>query len=233
MELAGQGANGPRKFAFEFQLDKATTANSFVPRLWAANKIAVLSEAIRDLGADSDSLSPAPVDQAKAKELVDEVVRLSREFGILTEYTAFFTEEGVNLARPSVVAQTFDNYAKRAWAVRSGAAGLNQDANIVTQKEKKVLNQTNSYSDSTLQTKEIVKVQQISDRAFFQRGKQWIDSRVIDREDVTPRVVEIGTPEFSEVVTKLVAGNRQSCLAMSREILVEIDGQPTLIRAGN
>jgi hypothetical protein len=61
-----------------------------VARLWASNKIAVLSEAIRDLGADGAT--------ANTTELVNEIVRLSTQFGILTEYTAFLAEEGTTLA---------------------------------------------------------------------------------------------------------------------------------------
>ena len=93
MEFRLQGCchGRPRTFQFSFQLDHATTKNGFVPRLWASRKIAALIEEIRQAGAD---VSP-PVGRARAKsdprmkELVNEIVRLSVEFGILTEYTAF------------------------------------------------------------------------------------------------------------------------------------------------
>ena len=51
-ELAGNYRGASRKFRFQFDLAAATTKNAFVPRLWASRKIAVLVDAIRDLGAD-------------------------------------------------------------------------------------------------------------------------------------------------------------------------------------
>src|SRR5262249_12931057 len=53
--------------------------NSFIPRLWASRKIGYLLEEIRLHG--------------ESAELKDEVIRLSKEHGILTPYTAFLVEE--------------------------------------------------------------------------------------------------------------------------------------------
>ena len=39
-----------------------------------------------------------PPDDPRMKELIEEVVRLSTEFGILTEYTAFLAREGTDIA---------------------------------------------------------------------------------------------------------------------------------------
>ena len=64
-----------------------------MPRLWASRKIAVLIDAVRQMGADP----AASVNDPKIKELIDEIVRLSTEFGILTEYTAFLAREGTDL----------------------------------------------------------------------------------------------------------------------------------------
>ena len=78
--------------------------NAFIPRLWASRKIAMLVAEISRAGADG--ASPTPISYSgrgpepsaldpKYKELVDEIVRLSTEFGILTEYTAFLATDGV------------------------------------------------------------------------------------------------------------------------------------------
>ncbi|HUV39761.1 MAG TPA: VIT and VWA domain-containing protein, partial [Planctomycetota bacterium] len=89
--LSGNYLGRERTFRFRFTTENATTRNAFVPRLWASRRIAVLVDAIRALGADAGD-KPATVDakpDPRLKELVDEIVRLSKEFGILTEYTAF------------------------------------------------------------------------------------------------------------------------------------------------
>ena len=44
------------------------------------------------------------LDDPKYRELVEEILRLSTEFGILTEYTAFLAREGSDLTRHQEVA---------------------------------------------------------------------------------------------------------------------------------
>ncbi len=93
--LSGMDATGePRSFEFTFALDKASPRNSFVPRLWASRRIAVLLDEIRQSGADAGlPTRERREDDPRIKELVDEVIRLSIEYGILTEYTAFLAAE--------------------------------------------------------------------------------------------------------------------------------------------
>ncbi len=89
--LEGNFVGKQRTFEFAFEPSRATTRNAFVPRLWASRKIATLIEQIRQNAAESNIADPAH--DAKTKELVDEVVRLSTKWGILTEYTAFLAIE--------------------------------------------------------------------------------------------------------------------------------------------
>ena len=76
-----EGRAGPEEKRFEFEADFPAEehANGFVPRLWAVRKIGYLLDEIR-LHGESD-------------ELKAEVVRLSREFGILTPYTSMLVVE--------------------------------------------------------------------------------------------------------------------------------------------
>ena len=91
LTLEGNFLGHQRTFEFAFEPAKATTRNAFVPRLWAQRRIAGLIEQIRQNAADSHVTDPAH--DMKTKELVDEVVRLSTKWGILTEYTAFLAVE--------------------------------------------------------------------------------------------------------------------------------------------
>jgi len=144
-ELAGNYLGEKRRFEFTFDLDKATTRNAFVPRLWASRKIGVLLEAIRKLGGDGRA-APGPPAAAdpRMKELVDEVVRLSTEFGILTEYTAFLARDGVDLAEREAVRETAAFNVDIRNEDRSGMMGVNQEANVRQMKEQKFLNAGNN-----------------------------------------------------------------------------------------
>src|SRR5207244_89359 len=78
VRLAGTANGNPESFRLTMRPGPADVQNVFLPRLWAARKIGWLVDQIR--------LSENPMGK---QELADEVVRLSREYGIITEYTSF------------------------------------------------------------------------------------------------------------------------------------------------
>jgi Ca-activated chloride channel family protein len=222
-QLTGAAAEGERKFDFTFNLDKASTANAFVARLWASNKIAVLSEAIRDLGADGATGSTT--------ELVNEIVRLSTQFGILTEYTAFLAEEGTSLAAaPANASKAAFNYSDKAMKMRSGPAAVSQEGNLTKAASSKQLNVRNRFLDAKMQAIEITSVQQCQAGAFFNKGNRWTDASAAKNERAPDRTIEIGSAEFGRLVDELAADNRQGLLALRGELLLQHRGQLVLIR---
>jgi len=232
--VKGQVFGKEQAYRFSFPLEKATTRHSFVPRLWASRRITVLVDAIRQMGADSSpSAIAAAAADPKLKELVDEVVKLSKEFGILTEYTAFFASEGTNLAdNVRTLAIATDNFSKRGWGDRSGAKGINQAFNCNEGQQQKSLKYSNGFWDEKLNRVEISGVQQIGDRAFYQRGKRWIDSSVIDQaEKAAPdREIQFGSEEFLALAQKLASEGRQGCVSFRGEILLQVDGKTVLVK---
>ena len=151
-ELTGNLLGEPKTFRYRFAMDKATTRNAFVPRLWASRRIATLIDAIRQMGAGSPPRYAAASDAAalagdpRFEELVGEIVKLSTEFGILTEYTAFLAEEGTDLnSRDQLLAQAGRNLSDRAVAVRSGEGAVGQSLNYMAQVGQEVLNHSNSF----------------------------------------------------------------------------------------
>ena len=83
VKLTGTVAGKPRELVYETTFAE-TTDNSFLPRLWAVRKVAFLLNEIRLRGRN--------------QELVDEVVKLGKQHGILTPYTSFLVIE--DSARP-------------------------------------------------------------------------------------------------------------------------------------
>jgi Ca-activated chloride channel family protein len=238
-QLEGNYLGSPRTFRFRFDLKNATVRNAFVPRLWASRKIARLVEEIRDAGADSQQQQVArlgggaPPADPRLKELVDEVVRLSTEYGILTEYTAFLATEGTDFARREALnEQAGRNFVENAQMTRSGMGGVTQAMNMSTQRAQSSLNRSNNFVAQNMQRVEITNVQQITDRTFFRRGARWVDARLLEREKtVKPDlVVDFGTAEFERLVDRLVAEGRQGILALSGEMLLLVDGKTVLVR---
>jgi Ca-activated chloride channel family protein len=228
--LSGNVGGREKTFQLSFDLEESTTRNGFVPRLWASRKIGSLVDAIRRKGADSDG--PGGTDP-EIRELVDEVVRLSRDFGILTEYTAFLAREGTDLSRDAhIFTRAKSNFLNRAVHQRAGWDAVNQGLNISRQQRQTTLNRRNEYLDRNLNPVRTSTVQQINDLAFYRRGARWIDSRLAAAEGTErpDRVVEFGSDAFYALAERLARQNRQGGIALRGEIVLEVDDQTVLVK---
>lgn len=224
--LDGRDGTEPRRFSFDFK--PGTNRHPFVPRLWATRKIAVLTEALRDLGADG--ARPDPNDP-RVRELVGEIVRLSTEHGVMSEYTAFLARDGVAFdTAPRREAAAGAALYDRALTARSGAGAVNQEANLWHQKAADVANPSNTFLNAQLEQEDVAGVQQLADKAFYRRNNEWVDAGLLDRAAEPAEEVAIGSPAFRELVDRLVAAGRQSCLALGPDARIEVGGRAFHIR---
>jgi hypothetical protein len=168
----------------------------------------------------------------RLKELVDEIVRLSTEHGVLTEYTAFLATDGTDFSNLEALnTQARESLVNNAQGVRSGMGGVSQASNNATQISQSNMNRSNSYLSQNMQRVEITTVQQITDRTFFKRNNRWVDANALKNETVKPdQVIEFGTPEFNKLVDRLLRDGREGILALSGEMLLVIDGKTVLIK---
>lgn len=229
-ELTGNYLGKERAFRSTFAFDKASTKNGFVPRLWASRKIAEMIDTVRQMGADPSASTQDP----KVKELIDEIVRLSTDFGILTEYTAFLAREGTDLADAHEVRRRArENLEQRAMATRSGMAATNQGLNVGRQKTQTELNYRNRFYDEQLNEVAIDTVQQVNGKTYYHRGSQWLESDLVDRErQAEPdRIVAFGSVEYFELAHRLARDNQQGSIALGGDILLNIDGDVVLVEA--
>jgi Ca-activated chloride channel family protein len=227
--ISGNYLGRQRKFEFTFEFDKADVKNGFVPRLWASRKIAQMIDEVRQIGADSSVDRNNP----KVKELVDEIVRLSTEFGILTEYTAFLAREGTDLSqRADVMRDAEELFERRALSSRTGSGAVNQGLNMNFQKKQSTLNMSNSYINEQMERVSISSVQQINDNAYYRKRNRWVDSRLVEKEkQIQPRkVIQFGSDEYFELARKLAEENRQGSIAFAGDILLQVDGEAILIQ---
>lgn len=233
MMLTGNFLGRKRVFEFSFDLKKASTKNAFVPRLWASRRIALLVDAIRESGAAPGPNTAAVAEDPKLKELVDEIVRLSTEHGILTEYTAFLALEGTDLTqREELVQHAGRQLDERAVSCRRGWGSVNQSLNSNQMRGQKRLNRRNVYWTSSMERAEPSAVQQVNDRAFFRRGGTWIDSRIthLKKDERTTREIRFGSPEWATLARKLASQNRQGSISLRGDILLQVDGEIVLVK---
>ena len=229
LEFVLKGSDGREEKTYGFSFQPTMKRNSdFVPRLWATRKIAILTEALRDLGADSSMMgltghAPSSNDP-KVKELVDEIVRLSTEHGIMTEYTAFLAREGeIFNSRAAQNRIATDNFVGRAIKERSGNAGVNQEMNLKKSKASKTVDKFNRWVNEDLKEEAVTKVQQVGRKTFYARGKEWVDAEATNTPAREVTSVEIGTAEFFKLVDRLVTLNQQSALALGPNTHLVVD----------
>ncbi len=101
LQLRGTAAGAARDYAATAEFVRDSMAHDFVPTLWAQRKIAYLLDAIHQNGRNP--------------ELLDEVQRLSREFGVVTPFTShLILEEGMRLARDDKATMPFQGPVGRS-----------------------------------------------------------------------------------------------------------------------
>ena len=88
--LTGNVGGRPVSYALATTLPALSDTNDFLPRLWATRKIGYLLDSIRLRQTDTTGGSGSADDP----ELVSEIVRLSKEYGVVTPYTSFLVTDG-------------------------------------------------------------------------------------------------------------------------------------------
>jgi len=230
--VSGQCRGKAQEFVFKFNPKTATPKNGFVSRLWASRKIAELVDLIRQLGSETSVTSQDP----RVKELTDDIIRLSTEFGILTEYTAFLAREGTDLTdRAHIFNEAGRRLEDRAMRLRSQAPGVVQSLNNTAMKTQTELNYSNAWLNDAMQTEHTIAIQQINDLAFYNRAGRWIDSRLTqDAAHQKPdEIIEFGSPAYMTLAETLARQGRQASLAFDTDVLLWIDGKRILVRMPN
>ncbi|MCA9297420.1 MAG: VWA domain-containing protein, partial [Phycisphaerales bacterium] len=234
--LGGSAFGEDIRHEFSFNVAKASLENVFVPRLWATRQIASLTDQIREHGA-SGVTDP---DDPRVKELIDEVIRLSLEFGILTEYTAFLAAEedaavalGDGRTRRRVLEEA-ERISETAMRDRSGAGAVRRQLELQAQTDRGVMNKLNRVVGDDYRAVESLAICQTQDQTLYMRNGRWIDARVMQKASVEPdEVVEFASDRYFTICNTLIDEGRQSVLAFNNEILIDFEGRNVLLAAPN
>jgi Ca-activated chloride channel family protein len=177
--LSGDIDRSKKSFVFEGIFSEKDSEYDFIPRIWAMRKIGYLMNEIRFSG--------------EKKELVDEIVRLSKEYGIMTPYTSFLVLEnekeyqryGIRDEEASILKGNGERY-KRAMESEVGAEA------VARAKDIDALKSALTPTSPLIET-----VKHVGDKTFYLRGNQWIDSdygegmKVIDIKYLSSKYLDI------------------------------------------
>lgn len=212
VRLRGKVRGKNREFGYETSFAAETEGNDFIPRLWASRKIGYLIDEIRLHGRN--------------KELVDEVVRLSKEYGIMTEYTSFLVDTDLHVAMEELEERARENFA-RASKVESGSWAVGQAQNAIRMKAQ-ALAAPIAFYDATGQLKKITGVKRIADKTFYFKNNVWVDN------DYAPEQKLIKVKRFSQAYFQLSRAlpKTNRYLALGNNVIINIGQQSFQIGDG-
>jgi Ca-activated chloride channel family protein len=191
-------------------------ANDFLAPLWAARQVGYLLQEIRLHGAN--------------KELVEEVVRLSKQYGIVTEYTEFISTAGAG-AKAADIAKEAGKRLGMARMEQAGQWAVNQAVNERQLQLRSFAGPAPiAYRDRRGKEMSVTNVSLIGRRAFYLHDGQWCDAEEAGKRP--SRVVKLLSPEYFELLKKdpTFAKAQQLGWALSinvgtERIVIEKDGK--------
>jgi Ca-activated chloride channel family protein len=182
-------------FAYPEQRFRGEGGPDYLPRLWATRKIGALLNQVRLQGAE--------------EELIDQIVRLSIRYGIITEYTSFLvTEPEVfgNTAQESIVEGEYERALEAAPSV-SGMDAVERAA-----EESKILGAEVPVGPSEFTN--VVKIAG-SNTYKFTSGV-WVDTRY-DPETMPTQKVPFLSEDYFELVS--MSDDLASAFALGERVI--------------
>jgi len=241
--LVVKGRYEGKERAFEYPVtiraDGKDPTYSFVEKLWAMRRVGFLLDQIQLHG--------------KSQEVIDELVRLSMKYGIMTPYTSFLADERTKLADARAVRTGARRAAEGLSMADSGEAGQRGAMN------RQLLNEARrapapsapagkygsavpsigwGRKDSYEKAEEEVVggVRQVGDQTLYRRRNVWRTARVaqngLDKDESKVQSVQRFSREYFELVRRNTVAENQ-ILASQRddeELIVELRGQVYRIR---
>jgi Ca-activated chloride channel homolog len=206
VRLSGQVNGAKQVFVFEDQPFNQASAGddplaSVLPRLWATRKIGYLLNQVRLNGADP--------------ETVDQIVRLSIRYGIVTPYTSYLVTEELPLgeaAQEVIVEQELEALSAPQEASGRDAVQKAADQGSMAAAEAPVL-EYNSPDSPEL----VGQVRTAGSHSFVLKDSTWIDTRY-DPESMTTVKVPFLSDDYFALAD--AAPNLRLAFALGQSVIV-------------
>lgn len=216
VEISGNVEGKPRTFSFPANFT-GKSSHSFVPRIWASRKIAYLTDEVNTGGSK--------------QELIDEIVRLSKRYGIITEYTSFLIREDDFFLPEFESRMAYEAAAAPLADMNTGAGGVGQSQQAQKMKgnapdaNQGGVNAPTTYYDKDGEEVRVERIKYIESLTFFLIDGFWTDSRYDPDKFKTKEV-----KAFSDAYYDILARNPQlgKFFALGDKLIICIDGKNAL-----
>ena len=201
--LTGYVSGKEEKFVYEDTFLKEGTSNDFIPRIWATRKIGYLMSQIRLKGEN--------------RELKDEVVSLSKEYGIMTPYTSFLVlNKEADSSRWGIEESMASHVMDRGASYK---AGMEQSLGKNAIERSKDIIEMKSSSTETKPSLSTVKY--VGDKTFYLKDKVWMDSEY--KDEMKPREIKYLSEEYFALLKQKTGLGKY--FAIGNKIIVVFEGE--------
>lgn len=207
--ISGKNNGVTRTFTFpvEFVSHTGTKNNDYVEKIWASRRVGHLINQI-DLNG-------------RNQELVDELVRLSKQYGILTPYTAFLAREDVDLTEVSEIQlrtnKELDNLNKVSGSVANEQRSYKKDLQTNT-------NVNAPMSVGPDNNNDMANVKNVGNKTFYNKNNTWVDSEA----DAKSKQNVIKVKMYSDEYFKLAKGQSaefNQYISIGENVVLVMNGQ--------
>ncbi len=209
--------NGVEKtysFPVEFASHTASSTHDYLEKIWASRRIGHLINQI-DLHGQNE-------------ELVNELVNLSKQYGILTPYTAFLAREDVDLNNLSENIKETRTHLRELDKVQGEEANMQRAYKADMAMNDKAESENIAVNMSGKKEK-VNNVRNVGNVTFYNRNNQWIQADISKEEEKKAIQIDRYSQEYFELAKGQPAEfNRY--LSLDEDVLVRLNGRVYNIR---
>ena len=204
LKLTGDIGGEKQEFSDTAQFPAHQSDHGFLPQLWAQRKVAYLVDEVRLNGEN--------------EELVNEIVRLSKKYGIMTPYTSFLvTEEEQPLTEDGGGRSGKRSGLTARWS--KGFKQFSEEPQFFREFSREFPERSSALQElklGTTETERAVSVKRIKNKTFHRREEVWTDSEH-DAETETEKIIFGSDAYFDLVAPELELSHY---LAIGKQVIV-------------
>ncbi len=221
--LRGMAAGEEKLFRYEVNFPEKESSHDYIPRLWAGRKVAFLVDAAR--------LSGKP-----DKEVINEIIRLGKKYGIVTPYTSFLitednqhafgprTErrlrEGHKSAQKSGVGDKTDSKKSQDESEKLGRAKNAPSEDSIEKDAEELLDRARKSGKGSA----IEAIRYVGAKVFYLKKSLWIDG-AYDKLKMKDKIIKVKF--LSTEYLALLAEDEKNAkyLAVGKRVLIVFAGK--------
>ncbi len=203
---------GRRSYGYTGEFPAVRSDNEYLPRLWAMRKIGFLLDELRLHG--------------ESQELKEEVIRLSKMYGIMTPYTSFLVQEDEQVARQMRRAPAGGRSLGKAFRgiyeekddemneARDGQVAYKGAKSVGASQSNQAMQGAGSVQGEAQLMEQVAKfnsdrsgnqlINFIGPKTFYRDGEKWVDSKYDGK--AKPEVLRL----FSKAYFDFIAANSEA-----------------------